>query len=186
LAALALRIAGRAFAALTLLLAGCTKPPPDDGRREVVAPAAVAPPARPAPRQVIRTTWNFESGNDECTATAAGGSTSLRVAIRRDAPIRLMLSLAAQLEPRPAGRSAVPLRFAGPTGTWQVSAQQTGSRQLTATLGSDNTALGRLLILLGGGVLDVAESEQSIASVGVAPSGAPGQLWFDCARGKMI
>jgi len=183
---LALRICGGAFAALTLLFAGCSKPPPDDGRREAVAPAAVAAPVKPAPRQVVRTTWNFESGNDECTATAAGGNISLRVAIRRDAPIRLMLSLATQLESRPAGRAAVPMRFAGPTGTWQVAAQQTGSRQLTAILGSDDTALGRILVLLGGGVLDVAESEQSVASVGIAPSGAPGQLWFDCARGKMI
>jgi hypothetical protein len=166
-----------------LLLACCTTPPVDDGRREATIPV-VAPVAPRARRQVIHTTWSFESGSDACIAVAAAGATSLRVTVGRDLPIRLTLSLSPQLPP--AGRAAVPLHFAGPTGSWQVSAQQAGPHRLAVTLGADDTALSRILVLLGGGVLDVGVSEQIVASIDIMPSDARGQLWFDCARGKMI
>jgi hypothetical protein len=185
LAAHVFRVGAAGLTAFLLLVAGCSNPPIDDGRREAAIPV-VAPFVRRAPRQVIHTTWTFESGNDACVAVAAAGVTSLRVTISRDTPIRLALSLAPQLDRLPAGRAPLPLRFAGPTGSWQVSAQQTGPHQLAVTLGADDTALSRILVLLGGGVLDVGVSEQVVASIDIMPSDARGQLWFDCARGKMI
>jgi hypothetical protein len=91
-----------------------------------------------------------------------------------------------QPEHRPAGRAAVPLRFAGPTGRWQVPAQQTSSHQLAVTLGADDTGLSRVLVLLNGGVLEIGRPEQNISSLAILPSDAQGQRWFDCARDKLI
>jgi len=174
------------LATLTLCVAaGCSKSEPEAERRETAAPA-VAPPPQPPPRQTLRTTWTFTADKDECVAVAAAAGTALRVTVRRNAPIRLALSLAPPLEVRPTGRAAVQLRFNGPTGRWQVAAQQSGNRQLAVALGSDEIALSRVLVLLSGGMLDVGDAEQANISLTVAPSDTKGQLWFDCARGKIL
>ena len=112
----------------------------------------VAPPPKPVPRQVIHANWTFDVRNDECVAVAAGGGTSLRVSIRHNAPIAVSLALAVD---RPHGRAAIPLRFTGQAGNWQVTGQQTASRQIICHTGTDETALSRVLVLLSGGVVDV-------------------------------
>jgi hypothetical protein len=145
----------------------------------------VAPLVQRAPRQVIRTAWAFESANDSCIAVAAAGDTALRLTIRRNEPIRLVLDLAPPIDRLPAGHAAVPLRFAGPTGSWQVSAQPSARHHLTAALGATDTALSRVLVLLGGGTLDVGSQDQ-VSAIGIAPSDVQGQTWFDCARNKAI
>lgn len=134
---------------------------------------------------MVRTNWTFTAGNDECVAVAAGGGTALRVTIRHAAPINLSLSLPAQSEQRLAGHVAIPLRFTGAAGRWQVSAQQIANHQLNVMLGSGDIALSRVLVLLSGGVLDVQNPEQVILSLTIAPSDAAGQVWFDCARSKL-
>jgi hypothetical protein len=174
----------RHVAALALLLAGCAaQPRTDEGRREASVPV-VAPAVQRAPRQVIRTNWSFDARSDECVAVAASGRTSLQVTVRRNAPIRMTVSLPASLPPNT--HAPVALRFNGPAGHWQVNAQQTANRQLAVALGSNDTALSRVLVLLSGGVLEVGEQEQGFPSLGLAPSETPGQLWFDCARNNMI
>jgi hypothetical protein len=170
---------------LALLVAGCSKPQSDTSNVAPPVPSVV-PPAPPPPRQVIRTNWTFASGNDECVAVAAGGGTSLRVTVRRDAPIDLTVTLSPPVEHRLAAHAATPLRFAGSAGHWQVSAQQTASHQLAVTLGSGDMALSRVLVLLSGGVLDVQNPDQVILSLTIVPSDAAGQLWFDCARREMF
>lgn len=173
-----------ALAALTLLLACCSKPQVEENRHEGTLPVVV-PLVQRAPRQVIRTSWSFEAEPDSCVAIAAAGDTSLRLTIRRDEPIRLALELAPQIDRLPAGHAAVSLRFSGPTGSWQVSAQPGVRHHLTAALGATDTALSRVLVLLGGGTLDVGSQDQ-VSAIGIAPSEAQGQTWFDCARGKLI
>jgi hypothetical protein len=166
-----------------LLLIECTHAPPGSGKLEVTAPAvAPAPPLKRAPSPPVRTSWTFRTSEDECAATAEGTGTSLIIAIRRDTPIRLVLSLPAQPERTPV---AVPLRFNGLAGNWQVSARRT-ARQVTVTLGSDDAALSRILVLLSGGVLEVGEAAQPLVALVISPSEAPGQIWFDCARAKML
>jgi hypothetical protein len=145
----------------------------------------VAPFVQRAPRQAIHTNWSFESGTDSCVAVAGAGDTSLTLTISRNEPIRLALELAPQIDRLPAARAAVPLRFVGLTGSWQVSSQPTARHRLTATLGATDTALGRVLVLLGGGTLEVGTQDQ-VSAIGIAPSEAQGQTWFDCARGKLI
>lgn len=141
-------------------------------------PPIVVPP----PSQVLRTTWSFESGTDKCVAIASSGSTSLRVTVGRAAPIQLAVFLAASM----AQKLPVPLRFSGPAGNWVVSARPVASRQLFASLGADNVALTRVLVLLSGGTFDVGTSDQPIVSLAIAPSEASGQHWFDCARRQML
>ena len=143
---------------------------------------AVPPLVRRPPSQVVRTSWTFNSSDDECTAVAAAAGTSLLIAVRRDAPIRLVVTLASPSH----GPSRVPLRFTGPAGAWQVAARQTATRRIELALGSDEGALSRVLVLLSGGMLAVGEPAQPIVSLAIAPSDAQGQIWFDCARGKML
>jgi hypothetical protein len=165
-----------------LFLAGCTPPPPaDDGRREASVPA-VPPLVRRPSSQVVRTSWTFNSADDECAAVAAAAGMSILVAVRRDAPIRLVITLASPSH----GPSRVPLRFTGPAGGWQVAARQTAARQIELALGSDEIALSRVLVLLSGGMLAVGEPAQPIVSFVIGPSDSQGQIWFDCARGKML
>ncbi len=135
---------------------------------------------------MVHASWTFTAGSDECVAVAAGGGTALRVTIRRAAPINLVLSLTAQSEQRLAAHVAIPLRFTGSAGRWQVSAQPLANHQLNVTLGTGDIALSRVLVLLSGGVLDVQSPEQVILSMTVAPSDAAGQVWFDCARSKLL
>ena len=143
---------------------------------------AVPPLIRRAPSQIVRTNWTFNSGDDECTAVAAATGTSLLVSVHRGMPIRLVVLLAS---PSP-GSAGVPLRFTGPAGAWQVVAHQIAARQIAVALGSDETALSRVLVLLSGGVLQVGAPAQPMVSLAIGPSAAQGQSWFDCARGKML
>jgi hypothetical protein len=121
-------------------------------------------------------------GNDQCVAAADAGAAGVHVTIRRNEPVQLTVSLAAQ----PAPSTPVTLRFSGPAGNWQVLAHRSSSHAVGVALGSDNTALSRVLVLLSGGTLDVGVPDQPLASLAIAASDTRGQLWFDCAREKMF
>jgi hypothetical protein len=173
-----------ALAVLTLLPVSCAPlPPGEEGRREASVPA-VPPLVRHAPNPQVHTTWTFRSSDEECVAVASGAAgTSVLITIRRDAPIRLVVSLQSQQVNGPA---TVPLRFTGPAGLWQASARRTAVHRFAVTLGSDDKALSRILVLLSGGMLELGEPAQPIVSLAISPSDAQGQTWFDCARGKML
>lgn len=166
-----------------LLLAGCEPPPPvQEERHEASVPAVPPLVRRPAPRVVVRTGWTFNAGEEECTAMAAASGSSLLVTVRRDAPIRLVVTLAA---PAQAPGSAQ-LRFTGQAGSWQVAARRAAARQLAVALGSDESALSRILVLLSGGTFEVGAPAQPITTFTIGPSDKPGQDWFDCARTKTL
>jgi hypothetical protein len=172
----------RRLAALVLFLTGCAAEPPPVEEKVEAPPPVVAPVVPRAPR-VLATTWSFDTTNDECSAVAASGRTSLQVAVRRNAPIRMTVSLPGPLPPEK--RVPLALRFNGPAGRWQVNARPMGSRQFAAALGSDDIALSRVLVLLSGGVLEVGDQTHAIPSLGLPPSEVQGRVWFDCARGTM-
>ena len=119
---------------------------------------------------------------DECLASATAGATALRISVRRGAPIRLTVSLARQYE----YEATEPLRFVGPAGTWQVTSRAYGTSLLGVTLGSDNTALSHILVLLSGGTFDVGLPPHGVVSLVIKPSDTRGQNWFDCAREKLM
>ncbi len=144
---------------------------------------AVPPLVRHVPSPQVHTAWTFRSSDNECVAIAAAAGDSLLVSIHRDAPIRLVVSLET---PASHGSTTVPLHFNGPAGQWQVAAHRSAARRFTVTLGSDDTALSRVLILLSGGMLELGEAAQPIVSLSISASDTRGQTWFDCARGKML
>jgi hypothetical protein len=131
---------------------------------------------------VLHAEWSFSSGGDECLATASAGATALRISVQRESAIRLTVSLARQYE----HEAIVPLRFAGPAGNWQVTARASGTSLLGVTLGSDNTALSHILVLLSGGTLNVGLPPHQVVSLVIKPSDTSGQNWFDCAREKLM
>ena len=106
----------------------------------------------------------------------------MRVTVRRETAIRLNVSLAPQYD----HEKTVPLRFVGPAGTWQVTAYQISATQLSVKLGSDNTALSHVLVLLSGGTFNVGLPPHSVVSLVIRPSDTSGQNWFDCARDKLL
>jgi hypothetical protein len=107
----------------------------------------------------------------------------MQIAVRRDAPLRLVIALPSR--PQPAPRT-LPVRFTGPAGSWQAAGRLTAPRELTVALGADELALSRILVVLSGGTLDVGEPGQLVVSLAVGPSDAGGQEWFDCARGRLL
>lgn len=131
---------------------------------------------------VLHAEWSFSSNGDECLATASAGATALRISVQRKSAIRLTVSLARQYE----HEATVPLRFAGPAGNWQVTARAYGTSSLGVTLGSDNTALSHILVLLSGGTLNVGLPPHPVVSLVIKPSDTSGQDWFDCAREKLM
>jgi hypothetical protein len=168
-----------------LLLGGCTPRPPtttDEVRREASIPA-VPPLVRHVQNQPVHTVWTFRSGDEDCVAVAAAENVSLVVTVNRNASINLAVSVPGQLT---QGSRSVPLRFTGPSGTWQVAASRTAAHQISVGLSANDIALSRILVLLNGGVLDVGTPPQPIVSLAISPSEAQGQTWFDCARGKVL
>ena len=168
-----------AAVALLLALAACAHPPPTPVVTSAPEPAPPprAPPKQPT-HQVLRAHWLFDARPDGCTARAAAGRVTLQVLVRPATPVRLVLTLASPSAPKRGAK----LHFTGPTGYWQIAAKPAGKRQMEGDLGGDDTALGRVLVLLNGGVLQVGDPQQAMPSLAIPAGGAPGQAWFDCAR----
>jgi hypothetical protein len=167
-----------------LLLQGCAPKPPEEAAPELPVPPVppTQPPRKPS-SQPIRTAWSFHEGPDDCIAEATASGASLEVAVRHDAPIRLTLTLPS-ISMR--GQAGVPLRFSGPAGSWRVAGRAAGAHQLAAPLGSDETALSHVLVLLAGGTLELGETGAVRAVLEISPSNKDGQTWFDCARNKVL
>ena len=169
--------AGAALA-LALVISACTAPQPEPPpREETMAPATPVVP--PITRPVLRGTWRFDQDAATCVATLVAARDTLTVSVRRNAPVRLALTLN---EPPPA---TARLRFAGSGGRWQIVAQRAGARSLAGTLGTGDLALSRVLVLLGGGTLEIGEAEQGLPAISLPAAGEQGQAWFDCGRDKL-
>ena len=188
---LALLIAA-SLIALALACCAPTPPPP--------APAAAAPlplpPPPPAEHPVLRAAWSFQATQDTCVALAKAGPASLRIAIRPDGLIRLILSLPGQTGARPVAR------FSGPAGHWQMEGALLPARRSTSSpatsspatsslatsslatfsLARNDTSLGRILMLLSGGLLELGPPESGLPILALPESGDDGRQWFVCAR----
>ena len=167
-----------AVVALALVLSACTPSQPvQPPREETMAPAT--PVIRPAARPLLRGTWRFAQDPAACVATLVAARDALTLAVHRNGPVRLTLALD---EPAP---TTARLRFAGSGGNWQIVAQQAGARSLAATLGTGDIALSRVLVLLGGGTLEIGQAEQGLPAISLPAAGEQGQAWFDCGRDKL-
>ena len=168
----------------SLLVNGCAPKPAEEAPPALpIPPVPPPPPPRRPPSPTIHTTWTFRAGGGDCAAEASAPGVSLQIAVQRDAPIRLSLvlqSVSLRLQ------AAIPLRFNGAAGSWRVVGRATGPRALAASLGSDAAALSHILVLLSGGLLEVGEAGAPLAILDISPSDRDGQVWFDCARSKVL
>jgi hypothetical protein len=130
---------------------------------------------RPA-RPVLHAMWSFQTVPDACTALAKAGPASLTVGVPADGPIRLTLSLPDDPPDHPAAR------FAGPAGHWQIAGTHAGRHTASFLLPRGEASLGRILMLLSGGVLAVEPPAQVLPAISLPESGTAGATWFACAR----
>jgi hypothetical protein len=168
-----------------LFMNGCAPEPVEEAAPALpIPPVPPPPPPRRLASPTIHTSWTFRTGGDDCAAEASAQGVSLQIAVQRDVPMRLSLVL--QPVSLRSG-AAVPLRFNGTAGSWRVVGRATGPHALTASLGSDAApALSHILVLLSGGLLEVGEGGASLANLDISPSDRNGQVWFDCARSKVL
>jgi hypothetical protein len=164
---------------LTLLPACCDAPPPPP-KPAAPAPEVLGPPPPHAARPVLHGAWSFQAKPDACIAVAKAGATSLQIAVRRDGPIRLTMSVPGDAPAKPV------VHFNGPAGRWLVPGTPAGRRQDVFSLARDETALSRILMLLSGGTLNLEPPGEDLPILSLPESGAEGQQWFACVRRIVI
>lgn len=179
--------------ALALIaLAGCQKPlrppPPPVVPPPLVLPPPPPPPPPPLPApslllppRRLETAWSFGAAGGVCVATAAAEQAMLTVSITLGTNVSVVLTV---LPPArlffPPG-AIIPLAFTGPAGSWRLSGK-VGGNSVSASLAFDDTALGEVLTMLGGGMLSPATAEGGLPAMHLKPAGKPGSDWFRCAR----
>lgn len=187
------------FAVLTgvLVLSACQTPPPPmpkvTGPVLPLPPPSAAVPARP--REPAR--WRFETGQESCTAWALGRSARLRVMLQRGHPAAFVLSasVAKDLDqtkipttPGGAPGAAPPepgagaLRFQGRDGGWTAPARLGPGALAVTYLPLNATTVGRIALLLGGGMMDPIGAPARMPGLTLPVAGAPGRAWYACAQ----
>jgi hypothetical protein len=169
-------------------ISGCQqhKPPPPPAVT-IPAPPPPAPPARqPVVRRASHLAWSFEATPDKCVATASGEGATLTITVQRNVGVVLRLALAAPLTTQIRARTTATLRFRGPSGNWALHGRGDPHVGISIASASDEVSLGRVLMLLAGGILDVDLRAPGPPSLQIPPAGPEGTSWFDCARAQMI
>jgi len=159
---------------LALALACCTPPAPPPPPAETVP--LPPPPPPPVTRPVLHAVWTFDTSAEACTMAAKAGPASLLLTIRPDGPVRLVVSLPAPPPSQPAAH------FAGPAGHWTIAGFASGRHQAVFPLPRNDSTLGRILMILSGGTLDLGPGAPGLPILALPESGAAGRQWFDCAR----
>ncbi len=162
--------------AVALLLTSCERP-----AAPVIAPTPTPPPP-PVVHRPVASAWSFHAG-DVCTATAGGGGLALDVAASRDTlelVVRMLRGAA-----MPASRS-VAITFAGASGAWTMTGHNAASHRVIASQPMTEDQAGRVLILLGGGIVKVGNRSDSVPELRIPNSGTPGRDWFECVRRQLF
>jgi hypothetical protein len=159
-------------AAAALLLASCEHP---------AVPVQPAPAPLPAPtvHRPVASTWVFHTG-DVCTATAGSPELSLEVTASSG-----KLVLTAHGTAMPA-RAAVPIAFAGTSGSWTVTGHVASGHRVIASRAMTDDGAGQILVLLAGGVVTVGNRNDGLPRLRVPNSGVPGRDWFECVRRRLF
>lgn len=166
---------------LALLAMGCTATPPPVAVPPPVA-AAEPPPAPPAAPRRLALRWTFRADEAACRAVAAGPGAAVSITVTRNT-----VGLAARLTTpgapvRPAGAA---MQFQGAAGTWSAPLTQTGRRTAALAGGLNEDAVGRVLVMLSGGRLQVGRAGAGWPVLLLQASGAAGKLWFECVRRQL-
>jgi len=157
---------------LALALACCAKPAPPPA----TALPLPLPPPPPVIRPVLRTAWTFDTAPESCVMAARASRASLLLTVRPEGPVRLVLALPAPPPARPAAR------FAGTAGRWTIAGTALPRDRAVFLLPRNDTTLGRILMILSGGMLDIRPDTSGLPILSLPESGAAGRQWFACAR----
>ena len=172
---------------LVMVIGACqqNQPPPAPTVAVAPPPAQRQPPPQPAHR-IVHLVWTFDIESDRCIASAADHLTTLTVTVVRNATIDLNLAFPSSEASRIRTYASAHLRFSGPSGNWNLQASGNARHGISASSAPDEVSLGRVLILLGGGTLNITVSPSALPPLHIPPAGPEGQAWSDCARRQMI
>jgi hypothetical protein len=178
--------AGLPIALMVMLsLAGCGTPPsPAAGPVVTPEPKKAEPPRQPsiAP-QPVTAMWKFLESGEICKATATNPAVTLDVTVSDD---RLLFLARARTRPALRRGSHTPIAFTGTSGSWTASGRLTTSHVVSASQPMDEAAVGRVLVLLSGGTLQVGGPHSKLPSLQVPDAGPAGRTWFECVRRRLF
>ena len=109
-------------------------------------------------------------------------STSYRTEIEIPEDRFLCLHLPAHV---PVGR-ATAIAFSGAGGAWNVTGHGAASRRVVASQPMTEDQAGQILVLLGGGRINVGTRSLGVPELRIPNGGAPGRDWFACVRRQLF
>lgn len=170
---------------IALSLAECAPtPPPVAESVAIPEPQKPKPPRQPpsTPEPVVAT-WKFQEDGESCKAAATNPALTLEIAVSDD-----RLELLAQAKMRPALRRGAhaAIAFSGGSGAWTASGRLTAAHVISASQPMGEAAVGRVLVLLSGGTVQVGGPHSRLPSLRVPDAGAAGRTWFACVRRRLF
>lgn len=170
---------------MVMSLAGCgTTPSPVTGVAVRLEPQKPEPSRQaPIPPSPVVAVWQFQEGGETCKATAANPALALDVAVSDD---RLQLFARAHARPVLRRGAHAPIAFSGISGSWSAPGRLTASHVISASQPMDEAAVGRVLVLLSGGTLQVGGPHSRLPPLRVPDAGTPGRIWFECVRHRLF
>jgi hypothetical protein len=178
--------AGLPIALMAMIsLAGCDiTPSPATGPVATPEPQKSEPPRQPsiAP-QPVTAAWKFQQSGEICKATATNPALTLDVAVSDDS---LLLLARAHIRPALRRGAHAPISFSGTSGSWTAPGRLTTSHVVSASQPMDEAAVGRVLVLLSGGSLQVGGPHSKLPSLRVPDAGPAGRAWFECVRRRLF
>ncbi len=126
--------------------------------------------------------WDFHAG-DVCRAAANNPHLSLEItASSSELVLAARIGRGLAIPPR----RAVPIAFAGTSGSWSIFGHTAGARLVVASRPITDENVGQILVLLEGGLVTVGRPEDGLPKLRVPNGGAPGRGWFDCVRRQLF
>ena len=171
----------RTIHALSILIAAgltaCKAPTQRQTAAEQVAPKPTEVPAPP----VTRAVWSFSSAQN-CVATASSSIIAIGIETTDSAVTWTVRGPLAAMAP---GQRHVRLAFAGNHAAWTIIARRAPRGQLIASMPLSEYAAGRILVMLGGGALQVGTGSD-VRTIVLPGSGQDGARWFGCVRDHLL
>jgi hypothetical protein len=171
-----------------LFLTGCetiTAQPPDPADSvTATTPPRRAPHAANA-QHAVDAIWSFRATERSCGAAATHQAVALTVAVRDGQAIEIAVRPGAAVQ-APRRRDGLHLVFSGPTGSWRTRARTSPDRAVVLAQQLDESAVGRILMMLEGGTIEVGGSGAGWPVLKLPPSGPAGRDWFECVRRQLL
>ena len=173
---------------LAASLVGCTSVRPQP--RPPPPPIAVKPPpvriARPPPRQqTVHGNWVFSEDEETCVARISGPHFWLEVTVG-SSEITVFLGTSHPTEASARHGPLLRIRFSGLAGNWDISGNRIRGPAVESTLAMNDASLGRVVMMLGGGTVDVPTGPPQLPIFALPAAGREGSAWLRCARQKLL